>query len=362
MNVHKSFLFSLVIIVLFGLIMIASASSFQAQREFNSPFYLFFKQLGQGLLIGVLGFFFAYFIPSAVVKKNIIPLYVFAIFLLVLVFIPGFGFLYGGARRWIQIAGMSFQPSEFAKIALIFYLAGWLAGHKKELSQFWSTFLPGFCVSMIIPFLILIEPNMSNFGITSFIIFIMFFMAGAKIYHLLSAGLFIGIIAVLALFLLPTRYSRIQTLLNPKGDPQGISYQLNQSLIAIKAGGFWGRGLGMSNQKFVALPEVSGDAIFAIIAEELGFIGGFFIIVVYFSILTEGIVIIKHSKESFHQYLVVGFISLILLQAFIHIGAVSGLIPLTGVTLPFISYGGSSLISLLSASGFIAQIAKISSR
>ncbi len=362
MNVHKYFLLSIAVIVLFGLIMIASASSFQAQREFNNPFHLFFKQLGQGLLIGVLGFFFAYFLPPSTVRKIIIPLYVFAILLLLLVFIPGFGFLYGGARRWIQIAGMSFQPSEFAKVALIFYLAGWLAGHKKELSQFRSTFLPGFCMSMIIPFLILAEPNMSNFGITSFIIFVMFFMAGAKVYHLLGVGLCIFVIAVLALFILPTRYNRIFTLLNPKEDPRGISYQLNQSLIAIKSGGLWGRGLGMSNQKFSALPEVSGDAIFAIIAEEGGFIGGFFVIMIYFSILAEGVVIIKHSKESFHQYIIVGFTSLLLLQAFIHIGAVSGLLPLTGVTLPFISYGGSSLISLLTASGFVAKIAKISSR
>ena len=358
MNVHKFFLLSLFFITVFGLIMIASASSFQAQREFNSPFYLFFKQFAQGFLFGIGGFFLTYSVPVSKIKKFIFPCYLLTVLLLSLVFIPGIGLIYGGSHRWIQLAGFTFQPSEFAKVALIFYVASWLASHRKELSHFSMTFLPGFCMSMLIPFLILAEPNMSNFFITSCVIFIMFFMAGTRISHMVSVLICISVIALVALFFLPTRLSRIQTLLNPKQDLQGTGYQLNQSLIAIEAGGLWGKGLGMSNQKFSALPEVSGDAIFAIIAEELGFIGALFVIVVYFSILVEGIFIVRHSRDSFSQYVVIGFVSLILLQGLIHISAVSGFLPLTGVTLPFISYGSSSLASLLTASGFVAQIAK----
>lgn len=358
MSLHRLFILTIVILTIFGLIMVASASSFQAQRDFGNSLYLFFRQLLQGVLLGGGGFLLAYFIPIRFIKKLIIPAFLFTFLLLILVFVPGIGFAHGGSYRWVHMAGFSFQPSEFAKITLIFYLAGWLATHKSQLLSFSKGFLPALFMSAAIPFLILLEPNISNFGITSILIIMMFFIAGARLLHLFSLVLLIGIVASVAIIFLPSRLERIQSLFNPYLDPKGTSYQLNQSLIAIGSGGLFGKGLGMSKQKYAALPEVSGDAIFAVVAEELGFIGSTFLVMLYFVLLIEGIFITKRSHDSFSQYFTIGFVSLISLQAFINIGAISGLLPLTGVTLPFISFGGSSLASFLIASGVVAKIAK----
>lgn len=359
MSLHKIFILTISVISIFGLIMVASASSFQSQRLFENSLQLFFKQLTQGFLIGVGGFVIAYFaISPSLVKKFSILFFSLALCLLVLVFFPSLGIDSGGSYRWVQIGGFSFQPSEFAKIALIFYLASWLASHKKELSSFSQGFLPGLLVTAAIPFLILFEPNVSNFGISAAIILFMLFSAGARVVHLTGFILMIFLIGAVAVFFVPHRLERVRSVLNPAHDPQGASYQLNQSLIAIGSGGVSGKGLGLSTQKMVALPEVSGDAIFAVIAEEFGFAGGVFLVLLYLAIFIEGMLIAEHTKDAFSKYFVVGFVALISLQAFINMSAVSGLLPLTGVTLPFISYGGSSLVALLTGSGLVAQIAK----
>lgn len=358
MNLHKLFLITIAVTVLLGLIMLASSSSFQAQRNFGNSLHLFFNQASQGLLLGTVGFFLAYLVPLRILRKFALPLFVLSLLFLALLFIPHIGIEYGGARRWMQVGSFSFQPSEFAKIGLLFYVASWLASHKRELVYFSQGFLPILFVGGIVPFLILLEPNVSNFGITALLILILLFVAGARFLHLFGFTLLIALIGFSSVFLLPSRLQRLQTLLNPTLDPQGQSYQLNQSLIALGSGGIFGKGLGMSSQKYSALPEVSGDTIFAIIGEELGFFGSIALIMLYLGIFIEGILIVRATPDPFAEYFVIGFVSLVSLQAFINIGAISGLLPLTGVTLPFVSYGGSSLISLLTGAGIVAQAAK----
>lgn len=357
MKIHAIFIFTIFLLAAIGLIMVASASGFQSQFSFGSSLSFFSHQFF-GFLLGVIGFFFLYRIKPSFVKKFSVFFLFLALVLLILVFIPGIGIEHGGSRRWIELFGFSFQPSEIGKLALIAYSASWLSSHKKEIVSFKGGFLPFLVLSIPIPFAILIEPNISNFSISFFLIIILLFTAGAKIFHIASLALFTLACVILALFIFPARLSRIQTFLHPQQDTKGISYQLNQSLIAIGSGGFWGKGLGESQSKKGLLPEPSGDSIFAITSEEFGFLGASLLIFLYLLLALEGLIIAVKSKDQFSQYFVVGFVSLVVLQAFINISAVSGLLPLTGVTLPFISYGSTSLATLLAASGIVANMAK----
>jgi len=361
MPLHKFFIFTIFLLAAFGLIMVASASGFQAQVFFGDTSHLFLRQLFYGFLAGICGFIIGYFIKLSLLQKLTLPLLIISIILLVLVFLPGFGFKHAGSHRWLDIGPISVQPSEIAKLALLFYGARWLASHKKELTNFSQGFLPFLVVALPIPILILLEPNISNFGISAFLIFVLLILAGARLSHIALLALVGSFLLLLAVLIFPTRLGRVLTFLNPTNDPSGSSYQINQSLIAIGSGGLWGRGLGQSIQKHGLLPEPSGDAIFAVIAEELGFVGSAFLVGLYLLLLVEGIIISSRTYDLFSQYVTLGFVALVSLQAFINISAVSGLLPLTGITLPFISYGSSSLASLLTASGVIAAIAKRSS-
>lgn len=358
MTLHNIFIFTVFLLTCLGLIMVASASGFQSQFSSGSSLSFFSHQFFYGFMVGVAGFLvFCVIKPSLIKKFSVFFLFIAFVFL-ALVFVPGIGIEHGGSRRWIELFGLSFQPSEIGKLALIAYSASWLSSHKKEITSFRGGFLPFLVLSIPIPFAILIEPNVSNFGISFLLIIILLFTARAKIYHIASLAFIILISVALALFIFPARLSRIKTFISPQTDIKGISYQINQSLIAIGSGGMWGKGLGESQSKKGLLPEPSGDTIFAVIAEELGFAGTGFVIFLYLLLALEGLIIAVRSKDQFSQYFVVGFVSLVTLQAFINISAVSGLLPFTGVTLPFISYGSTSLATLLASSGIVAKMAK----
>lgn len=358
MSLHKLFICTIFLLAAFGLIMVASASGFQAQNTFGDSSHLFFRQLVLGFFLGIGGFFAFYFLNTSVVRKSAVPFLFFCIILLGLVFVPSLGVTHGGSHRWLNVGTFSFQPSELAKIAVIFYSASWLASRKKDIRHFAKGFLPFLILSAPVPFLILAEPNLSNFGIAAFIIFVLLFAAGARLWHIGLLGLAALCLLGLSIIIFPTRLSRVATFFNPAADPRDTGYQINQSLIAIGSGGIWGKGLGASVQKRGLLPEPSGDAIFAVIAEELGFAGSVTLVALYLLLLSEGIIIASRTSDLFSKYVTIGFVSLISAQAFINISAVSGLLPLTGVTLPFISYGSTSLASLLTASGVVAGIAK----
>jgi len=290
--------------------------------------------------------------------KKFAPLFLFLSFLmLILVFIPGIGMSFGGAQRWIKI-GLSFQPSEFVKLGVIIYLAAWLSKDKESVQSFTKSFIPFVAVVCAVSILLLKQPDTGTMGIIAIIAITMFFTAGGRFSQILLfvtglAGALWGLIK-----LAPYRMNRFLVFLNPSMDPKGIGYHINQALIAIGSGGIFGMGFGHSRQKFNYLPEPIGDSIFAIIAEELGLIGGAIVLTLFGIFAWRGFKIAKHAPDKFGMLLAVGITSWIIFQAVINIAAITSLMPLTGITLPFISYGSSSLVMSLGGVGILINISK----
>lgn len=354
---HRIFIITILILTAFGLLMVASSSFNESQQAFGTPYHLFIKQLSVGLFGLFLFFAIDRFLGVKFLKKMALMAFLAVFLLLLAVFIPWINFAYGGATRWIDLGFITFQPSELAKIGLILFSSAWLATRKKEVKSLFKTFIPYLIIIGIPLVLILLQKDVSTFFITTVTLFVMIFLAGAKNIHLIGVIVLVAIFVTTAIFVFPTRMDRVRVFLDKEIDPQGISYQVNQSLIAIGSGGITGRGLGMSNQKFSFLPEPSGDSIFAIIAEELGFIGAGTVMVFYLILFIEGIIISRKASD-FSKFFIYGFITLVIFQAFVNISSVAGLIPFTGVTLPFISYGGTSLIAFLIGAGIVSRIAK----
>lgn len=346
------------IIIIFGLIMLSSASMVKSQEDFNTPYYYLKHQILFGLLPGLILAFLAYKINYKVWKKFSFFFFVAAIILLVLVFLPGLSFKAGGATRWIHLGPITAQPSEIAKLAFIIYLAAWLEEKSKNFSIVSETFFP-FCVATgLIIGLIILQPNIGTAGVISIVALTMYFFAGAPLWQvgsLLALGLG-GFFSFVSLF--SHASNRFKIFLHPELDPLGIGYQINQALLAIGSGGFWGRGLGQSIQKFNYLPEAIGDSIFAVIAEELGFIGVLFLIGLFLYFAIRGFKVAQKAPDAMGKFLAIGITSWLSLQAFINISAISGLIPLTGVPLPLISYGASGLVVALVGIGFLLNVSK----
>ncbi len=350
------------VLVVFGLIMIASASINLSQEKYHESYYFLKNQLLKGLLPGVALALIAFFVPYHFWRKLALPLLIISIAGLVAVFLPGAGIESGGAKRWIKIASISFQPSELLKLPLIIYLSAWLSSKEKEIESFSGVLIPFGILVGLICFLIALEPDLGTAGVIGFTSLFIFILAGARISHILL--ILAGIISLgflsLKLNFFPHALSRIQTLLSPGLDPQGAGYQLNQSLLALGSGGLFGLGLGQSLQKFRYLPQPASDSIAAVIGEELGFIGIFCLLSLFFIFAFRGLRIARQAPDSFGRLLAGGITGWIVFQALINIAAISGLIPLTGITLPFISLGGSSLTMTLIAMGILLNISKYS--
>ncbi len=352
------FLVLIVILVLIGLLMLASASSVIGFEKFQNSNYFLQHQILNGVLIGGLLLFVLSKIDYRIWRKWAFLLLAFNILLLIAVLLPGIGYEYGGARRWIQVGSVIFQPSEFLKLTLIIYLAAFFEksqAHKKETGY---GFLPFLMMVGIIIVLIMFQPDMGTMFTISLIALAIYFTAGAP--FRLLAVIITGAVGVFALLIhiAPYRVERLTVFLNPALDPQGIGYHVNQALLAIGSGGIFGLGLGHSRQKFLYLPEVTGDSIFAIIAEELGLILSAGLIILFVAIMYRGLRIARSAPDTFAKLLTVGVIVWFVLQAFVNIGAMVGLLPLTGIPLPFISYGSSALIASLAAVGIILNISR----
>ena len=357
-NLGKIIAITLISLTVIGLIVLASASVVMSQEYYSESFYFVRHQMIFGLAIGLIAFYIGYRVPVEIMHK-VSPLFLaIAIILLVLVLIPGLGYSYGGANRWISAGPISFQPSEPAKLAIIIYLAAWLAKHKDNVTNVRNGVVPFIIILGVISFLILLQPDISTLLLIAAVSGLIYLFAGGRVSHMLVLALS-GVIVIGGYIALDeARLERVQTFLDPTTDLQGAGYQVNQSLIAIGSGGVVGKGFGNSQQKYNYLPEPIGDSIYAIMAEELGFIGASFLILVYLFIGYIGYEIVRRTKETFPRLLAFGIISLILLQAFVNIGVVTATIPFTGMTLPYISYGSSSLITFLAAAGILTQIAK----
>jgi len=355
----KILLISIFSLVVFGLIMIASAGIIYSQTRFGDQYFFFKRQLFWGILPGLALFYLAQKIDYHFWKKIAIPFFLTSLVFLILVFVPTIGIKTYGASRWIQLGSMSFQPSEMLKLAIILYLAVWLeAKGKKRIKDFFEGLLPFLVILGIVGFLVIKQPDMGTLGVLTLIALAIFFSSGAKVSHIFSV-IGAGILGLWVLIKLePYRLDRILVFFDSKVDPQGIGYHINQALIAIGSGGIWGIGLGHSRQKFNYLPEPAGDSIFAILGEELGLIGTFILVSLFVMLAMRGFKIAKNAPDEFGKLVAVGITSWIIFQAFINISAITAIIPLTGVPLPFISYGGTSIVFLLMASGILLNISK----
>jgi cell division protein FtsW len=349
---------TVIVLLVFGLVMIASAGVAYSKIRFDDAYFFFKRQLLFGILPGLIILYLTQKINYTFWKKISFPLFILSVALLTLVFIPGIGSKLYGASRWIQLGGFSFQPSEMLKLSLILYLAAWLESRGERIKDFFEGLTPFLMVMGIVSFLLIKQPNMGTLGIIIFVALIMFFISGSSLWHMFL----MGIAGVTAFFILikteAYRMNRFLVFLHPELDPRGIGYQINQALLAIGSGGLLGVGLGKSLQKFNYLPEPVGDSIFAIIGEELGLLGCSLVLLLFTILAFRGLRIVKLAPDRFSRLAATGIIAWIIIQAFVNISAISGLIPLTGVPLPFISYGGTSLVFLLAGTGILLNISK----
>ena len=340
-----------------GLIMVYSASEIVADYKFHDSFYFLKRQLlfaGLGVAAMFLVMRIDYWTWRAWAKTILIICFV----LLVLVLIPGIGLERNGSRSWIGVGAFSIQPSEFIKMALIAFLAKFLSENQKYVTSFRKGMLPALSLVFIAFAMIMLQPDLGTGTVMFGTCIVMIFVAGARIAHFVMLGM-LGLAGFVGLILsAPYRMARITSFLDPWSDPRGTGFQIIQSLFAIGPGGLFGMGLGESKQKFFYLPEPQNDFIFAILSEELGFIGGTFVLVLFTLLLWRGIRIALGAPDLFGSLLAVGIISMIAIQVVINISVVIGLMPVTGITLPFISYGGSSLTLMLVAIGVLLNISR----
>lgn len=349
-------------LVIFGLLALASASSDLGKIRFNDTYYYLKRQLTLGLGLGIIGFFLGYMVYYKNYKRWALFLLIVNIAALILVLSGSWGATFGGSARWLKLGSFFFQPSELLKIVFVVYLSAWLTGTKgsHRTRKFGSGFLPFIMISGFIGTLLLAEPATSTVIIVLLSALIMYFMSGARFAYIGLAVALAVIVLIMLIYITPYRLERFTAYLTPNADPQGSSFHLRQSLITLGAGGLTGVGFGKSTNKYLYLPEAIGDSIFVIIGEELGFIGATVLISFFFVVVLRGFLISRNVRDEFGQLLLIGFSAIIGIQTFVNIAALSGLIPLTGVTLPFISYGSSSLTTFMTMAGIMVNISRYS--
>lgn len=346
-------------LVVFGLAMLTSASwpvGF-ANPDLHDGYYFIKHQLIFGFVPGLFGMLVALRIPYENYRRFAPFMLIVSVVLLILVYIPGIGAEFGSARSWIVLGRFSLQPSEIVKLTFLIYLAAWMEKRStKDLKDLATGLLPFMTVLGVVMLLLILQPDTGTMSIIVASALAVYFVAGAPLgYFLLFGGLGTALLWIL-IKVAPYRAARFTTFLHPELDPQGIGYHINQALLAIGSGGLFGRGYGHSLQKFQYLPEVQGDSIFAVMAEELGFFLTLGFLALYVAFLLRGLKVAEEAPDAFAKYLVVGIVAWFGIQAFVNIGAMIGILPITGVTLPFVSYGGTSLAICMTAAGVLLNI------
>lgn len=357
-DIRISITILVVLLICIGIVMIYSSSSVYALQNLDNSSYF----LTRHLIFLSIGFILALFfmaIDYREIRRWVKPILLLVILLLTLVLVPGIGKESFGARRWFRMGSIYFQPSEFAKIAMLIYAADFLARKGNKIRNFKEGFLPLTVVLGIVCVLILKQPDLGTTVSLALLIFVMMFIAGTKFKYL---G-FIGLLSLPAVYWLvvkvPYRMARILAFLDPWQDSRGIGFQLSQSHIALGSGGFFGVGLGRSAQKLFYLPAAHTDFIFSIIGEELGLIGTVTVIILFSLFIWQGARIAKRTDDTFGYFLCVGIVTMIGLQAVVNIGVSIGALPTKGLPLPFISYGGSALIFNMIAVGLLLNVSRI---
>lgn len=354
----KPFFVIVSIIIIVGLFVFTSAALSVLAKNPAQFYRILISQYVLGLVGGVLVAYVMYRVPYHFWRKYAFYLFGAALVITALVFIPGLSMSHGGATRWLSIGPVSFQPAELLKIGFVIYVAAWYAWAKKRVTQHKFGIIPLGIMLAVVGGLLLAQPDTGTFLVIAGTAVVMYFVSGARLRDL-------AIILVLAIamggVLIATRpylKARIKTFINPAHDPQGVSYQLRQSLIAIGSGQTFGRGYGLSVQKVSYLPEPMGDSVFAVAAEELGFVGSVVIIVLYLAFVLRGLFIARRAPNLFTQLLVTGLVMLVIIQAFLNIASIVGVFPLTGLPLIFMSQGGTALLFALASVGIILHVSK----
>jgi cell division protein FtsW len=340
-----------------GVTMVLSTSYLYADERFADGTYFFRKQL-IALGAGFIGLIACSLLSAPVYRRLAYPLLGLTVLILILVIIPGVGVLRGGARRWLMLAGLTFQPAEIAKLALVIYLAHSMARKEEKIKTFTVGVLPHVIVTGVCLGLLLLEPDFGTALILAMLLYSMLFIGGVRVSHLLATALVAlpGLIYIMVTA--PYRLRRLIAFLDPWSDPQNTGFQVVQSLIAFGSGQFWGRGLGEGRQKLFYLPEAHTDFVFSVIGEEVGFLGALAVLVLFGVIVLRGLRLTSKIEEPFEQYLAFGLTVLLGLQALIHMGVVMGIMPAKGLVLPFISYGGSALVTNLMEAGILLSLSR----
>jgi cell division protein FtsW len=357
-RIDRFFFIILFLLVATGVFIFVSASLGILAKNEKLFYSVLFNQLVLGLGLGLVGMFFSLKIDYKFWRKYAFFFFFTSILLTAAVFMPYVGLSHGGAQRWVQFLGFSFQPVEFLKFGFIIYFAAWLSWAKNRVQNFKFGILPFGIMLTIIAVILLKQPDTKSFILIGVTGVSMLFISGVPMKYIIGIGASIVLLLGSLVFFTPYLQERVKTFIDPSTDPRGSSYQIQQSLIALGSGGMFGRGFGQSIQKFSYLPEPQGDSIFAILGEELGFVGASTVIFLYLLFLLRGFRIANNSPDLFSRLLVSGIVILITVQSFMHIASVTGVFPLTGVPLPFMSHGGTSLMIYLIAMGIVLNISK----
>ena len=357
LKIDKVFLVSIILLTISGFIIFTSASLGLLARDGASFASVASKQL-IGLVIGCIAFYIMSRISYKELKKYSFYIFITALFINLLLFIPFFSMDHGGAARWIDLKFITFQPSEFLKIAFIIYFASWLSSVKEKVTTFKYGMAPYMILLAILSLLLLSQSDTDTLLVIAGTGIFMLFAAGGRIKHMaIIFAILFGIVMAVIIFR-PYARQRVMTFLNPASASQSSGYQIQQSLLAIGSGGFSGRGFGQSIQKFNYLPEPIGDSIFAVQAEEFGFVGSVTLILMFLFFLFKTIKISIQTEDIFGRLLVLGIAILIIVESFMNICSMLGIIPLSGMPLLFVSHGGTALIITLGAVGIIANVSK----
>jgi cell division protein FtsW len=355
-KIDYPFLLVVLALLAIGLIMVFSASPVMGLKHGDTFYYV--KRHIFYLILGLLALYYGMHLDLDNLKNRAVPILLASIALLAAVFIPGVGRKVLGASRWIDLGLLSFQPSELIKFSMVLFTAKWLSERQATIKDFIRGIIPPLVWLGLVSLFIIKQPDIGTTLTIGATVFAMLFIAGAEIWQLLSlAG--IGIMGMIGLsFISPYRLRRLTAYLNPWSDPQGAGFQIIQSLLAVGSGGLFGLGLGASRQKFFYLPQQFTDFIFAILCEELGFFGGAGVVVLFAFFASLGFRIALSLSDPFRKLLAAGIVSWLTLQAMINIMVVIGLIPTTGIPLPFISYGGTATIINLFSVGVVLNVSR----
>lgn len=355
--VDKWMLVAVVGLLILGVVMVLSTSYLYSQERYGDGTFFFRKQL-IAMGAGIVALIVCSLMPSRLYRRFTYLLLGITLVFLILVLIPGIGANRGGARRWIPLAGFAFQPSELAKLAIVFYLAHSIAKKEAMIRTFSVGVLPHMIVTGVFAGVLLLEPDFGSALILAMLLYSILFIGGVRVHHLLATGL----LALPALIYLMTkaeyRLRRLMSFMDPWSDASGSGFHVVQSLIAFGSGQLWGRGLGESRQKLFYLPEAHTDFVYSVIGEELGLLGALLVLALFGVIILRGLRLTSRIEEPFEQYLAFGLTVLLGLQALIHMGVVMGLMPTKGLVLPFISYGGSAMLINLAEAGILLSLSR----